>query len=213
MLDLLLKVLALGIASTASPVIFGVTLSLLAGKNHGLPRAMAVLCGGILSVLLLLAAGAVIGTSLPGYASELRAEAKTIDLALAVIFLLFAFFSFFHKDRARSAAPGKAGLMKWLAIGFVMNITNLDAVLLMLTSVKEAVQSAVIIPEKAVLVALAALFFLLPSLLPLAVYAARPGRAARMLEPVGVFMVRYGRYLACAVFLGFGIYLALRGLA
>ena len=212
MLDLLLKVLVLGIASTASPVIFGVTFSLLADKTSGKARAAALLAGGVLSVAIILAAGVAAGGQLAGYGTEIRAQAKAIDLGLAVVFLLFAAFSLFSKDRAPSTAPKKAGILKWAAAGFVLNTTNLDAVILLLTEAREIFQSAALMPEKALLMALGACFFLLPTLLPLAVYIARPGQAGRLLEPAGVFIRKYGRYLACAVFLGFGIYLAYRGL-
>jgi hypothetical protein len=214
MLDLLLKVLMLGIASAASPVIFGITLSLLADKENGKIRAAALLGGGIAGVLVLLAIGAAAGSHLSGYGAEIRAQAKAMDLGLAVAFLLFAGFSLFSKDRtqAPSAAARRAGLLKWVAAGFVLNATNLDAVLLLLTEAKEIFQSAVFMPGKVALMALGAGLFLLPTLLPLAVYALRPDRAARLLGPVGAFMRKYGRYLAAAVFLGFGAYLAWRGL-
>lgn len=211
---LLLSVLMLGIASAASPVIFGITLSLLADKGRGKARAAALLCGGIVSVLAVLAAGAAAGSHLSGYGPEMRAQAKAIDLALAALFIAFAAASVLSRDRhAPSAGPAqKAGLLKWAAAGFVLNATNLDAVLLLLTEAKEIFQSAAILPEKAALMALGACFFLLPTLLPLAVYSAREKDASRLLEPVGGFMAKYGRWLAAAVFFGFGAYLAWRGL-
>jgi len=211
MLDLLFKVIALGIASTISPVVFGLILALLAGK-YPKQRALAFLLGAILSALIVISAGYLIGINgIPGV--EFTNELSYIDIVLGVLFILFGILSLVSKmDKKTRIDVHSSNLFRWFIISFVINITNFDAVLLLFTESKEIFQSSIIHMYKFSLVSLGAIFYILPALLPFVVYLTMQKKAERILKPLGTAMKKYGRYIAFVIFLGFGIYLLYRGL-
>ncbi|MFH1222552.1 MAG: GAP family protein [Candidatus Micrarchaeota archaeon] len=211
MLDLLLKVLALGFASMMSPVIFALALALLASASYPLRRTFAYLGGNLVSAILITAAGLFLG----GHALALpRAQVVYIDATFGVICLIFAALPWLLKQKEKK--PEVAGekkqpqLLKWLLAGFVLSITNLDAAFLYLTEVREIFQSSAAFIYKIALSAVGAAFFLMPVLLPLAVYLLMPEQANRALKPIGEKMRKYGDYIGTAVFLVFGFYLLYR---
>jgi len=210
MFDLLLKVIALGIASAMSPVIFGVALSILASGKGRMGRITAYLAGGILSAAIVLLAGALIGNH--AFSFKGSREVAYLDLFIGLVFIIFASMQFLGKERGFKAGKG-AGPGKWLAISFILNITNLDAEVLYFTAAKEVFQSGIPPASQSLLVLLGTLFFLSPTLLPLAAFIAMPERFGQLLKPVGAAMAKYGKYIVSLIFAGFGAYLFWRGLA
>ncbi|MDD5323297.1 MAG: GAP family protein [Methylococcales bacterium] len=212
MLELLARIIPLSIASAMSPVILGLAISLLAGKNHPEARAISFLLGGAVVALILAGiAFAVVAGAASGNVPHIPAY---VDVVLGALFVAFAAKEALEKEGKR---PGlkKAGkgpaLLKWFAISFVANMTNFDAVLLNITAVKEILQAGVGTFHEALLVLVADLFFILPVLLPLAIYAVASERTEKTLAPVGAWMQKYGRYIVAAIFLVFGIYLLWKG--
>ncbi|NYZ77723.1 GAP family protein [Candidatus Micrarchaeota archaeon] len=218
MFDLLLKVIVLGIGSTVSPVIFGVIISLLAGKHYPKQRALACLGGAVLTALIISIAGWAIGGDVLNLGAGFTSGLRYFDILLGTMFLLFALSSLVarrekkpHEIIAEEKAQSPR-LVKWFVVGFILNITNFDAVLLYFTEVKEIFQAGTAFAAQLLLDLLGGLFFVLPSLLPILVYITMQERAERVLKPIGVFLEKYGRYPVAVIFLVFGAYLLYRGL-
>lgn len=211
MIDLLAKVLVLGFASAFSPVIFGVAISLLASKQHLVKRGAAYLAGAIVTAAILCVAGAAIGQQ---SVSALNPKSVAyIDLMLGSLFIGFAIFEWVHKDKERKINTSKrAGVFKWFALSFLMNITNFDAELLYLTEVKEIFQANVQLIVEIPLLAVGTFFFLSPIIIPFAAYIVMPAKASKVLEPVGSIMKRYGILIVSLIFFGFGAYLLFKGI-
>lgn len=212
MFELLLKVLALGIASAFSPVILGVTVALLARKNRPVLHSLFFLTGGIISAAIILALGLIIAA---GSSSPVFHPSVTTDLLLGTLFLIFGFSSLLSKPRARDkteAPKTDLAMFKWLLVGFFLNITNFDAILLYLTAAKEVFEAQLPLMEKAPLALLSTLFFLLPTLLPIALWLLLPGASKKVLAPIGAAMDKYGKYVVAVIFFGFGVYLLSKAL-
>ncbi len=218
MLDLLFKVILLGIASTVSPVIFGVILSLLAAKHYPKQRALACFAGGVLTVLIISSAGWAIGSDALSFGDGFSHYLGYVDILLGVLFIIFAVSSLIAKKEKKpkglktdekTALPH---LKKWFAIGFLLNITNFDAVLLFFTEAREIFQASILFLDKLLLLILGSLFFLLPALLPILVYITMPKKSEQILKPIGKIMEKYGKYLVAVIFLAFGVYLLYRGI-
>ena len=209
MLELLIKVVALGIASAMSPIILGVTLTLLARRGAGL-QAYSFLAGGIIAATLLAAAGFMVAT---GSLHGTPHETASADMVIGVLMLAFGLKSIFTKDSGsqRNVKSKGASPLKWLFIGFVLNIANTDAVLLNFTAAKTIFQDAANPLYQLALILVADGFYLLPGLLPIAVYLLRPKAAKRTLEPVAGWMERHGSFITGAIFLVFGAYLLWHG--
>ncbi len=215
MFELLIKIAPLAVASTMSPVVFGIVIALLAGKKHQMKRTLAFFLGAIITVVIL----AIVGAFLGGGGADLGVKAihpsASMDWVLGVLFIAFGVLEARpSKDRV-SKVKGKEdmpGLVKWFIVGFLTNILNFDAVLLNITAVKEVFGSGIAFGDELAVTILCDLFFLLPVLLPLVVYLLWPDRAKRMLEPLGSMMKKYGNYIVMVIFFVFGGYLIMKGL-
>ncbi|MGV8176483.1 MAG: GAP family protein [Candidatus Bilamarchaeaceae archaeon] len=214
MFALLLRILTLGVASAMSPVLLAVAVSLLSGKDSPKQKTAALLLGTIVTVLILVFIGVNVGHEVAKEDQTPGGLSTPADFVLGVIFIVFGFLTLRHKDGESSgASAGKKGkgLLKWFAIGFLGSLTNLDANLFFLTAIKETFQTQIPLLPKALFASLSVLFYLLPVLLPLCLYALYPERAQKLLAPVRGFMVRYGAPFVAAVFLVFGAYLIASG--
>lgn len=206
--DLFASILPLAVASSLSPIILAVSISLLARKD--MKSATAFLIGGLLAAAAIAAAGVSIAEVDDGAAEALGLEPRAADLFFGVIFLAFGLKVLFEKPSSEGMPQGakkQQGAAKWVALGFLGNITNFDAVLLNLGAVRQIFNAAIPQLQQFSLLAFCDFFFLAPSLVPLALYALAPSKAERALEPVGKWMSKYGHYLVGAIFMFFGLYL------
>lgn len=215
MYEILIKVVPLAVASTMSPVVLGIAVALLAGKNNQIKRTLAFFLGAIITVIIL----ALVGSFLGGGGADAGIKAihpsASMDLVLGVLFIAFGVMSgrpSKEKGPMVNKEGKKPGLVKWFVIGFLTNILNFDAVLLNITAVKEVFQSGIAFGQEIAVTLLCDLFFLLPVLVPLSVYLVYPQKAKKLLAPLGGLMKKYGNYLAMAIFFVFGAYLLMRGM-
>jgi len=209
---LFLSILPLAIASAASPIILGVSVALLARKNTS--AAFALLLGGVIVALILAAVGISVAVEDDKAAEALGFQPRAADIAIGALLAAFGIKSLLEKPKQESAQSGakKArGFFSWLAISFIGNITNFDAVLLNLAAVREIFNSSAELAYTLLLLAFCDFFFVAPALLPLALYSFAPEKSARLLAPVGKWMQKYGHYLVGLIFVVFGLFLMLKG--
>jgi len=213
MAELFLSILPLAVASAASPIILGVSITLLARKNTG--AAVALLLGGILVALILAGAGIFIAQSDDKAAEALGFQPRAADIVIGALLAAFGIKVLLEKPEEKGEMPPGSkksrGFFKWLAISFFGNITNFDAVLLNLAAMREIFNSSAALAYKLALLGFCDFFFVAPALLPLVFYFAAPAKAERMLEPVGKWMQKYGHYIVGAIFIIFGAYLVVKG--
>jgi hypothetical protein len=196
-----------------SPGILAASIALLARKDTG--AAAALFLGGVIVALLLAGAGIFIAQDDDQAAEALGFQPRAADIAIGALLAAFGIKVVLEKpsqEQPLAGAKKPLGFFKWLAISFVGNITNFDAVLLNLAAVREIFNSTAALAYKLALVAFCDFFFVAPALLPLVFCLAAPEKSARMLEPVGKWMQKYGRLLAGAIFIIFGAYLVMRGI-
>lgn len=216
-MQLLASVLLLGIASTLSPGILAITLSLLSSRRYPMQNALSFLAGMLPTVLIIALACAGSTEFALKYERDPNVLSK-IDFFLGALFMLFALLPWVLKGRQDAKLPKQEGTSRahrgrWFLLGFILTITNFDAVLFYATAIKEISASATAFAYQLLLASAGALFFLLPALLPIALFAFLPKKAEKILSPIRSFMEKYGQILVSAVFLGFGIYFLLRSQA
>ena len=206
MLGPLGNVLALGIASAASPGIFALALAMLASKNHPVKRVCALFAGGALVAFVLALLGSEIGSG-SLHLTNSHYNNQSVDFFLGALMLCFGAVSLFSKpDKLKAGQTASPHLAKVFALGIIINATNLDAVLLNFAAVRDVASAQLGFLRELLLIALAGFFFLSPALLPLLVYIYAPARAEKMLQPIGLAMAKYGRYLVALIFFVFGAY-------
>ncbi|MCL5795098.1 MAG: GAP family protein [Patescibacteria group bacterium] len=215
MIEVLIKILPLDIASTISPIILALTIALLAKKDYGYRRALALCGGSIIVVIILATLGLKTGQNIQDINNN-NLRDNIVDLILAILFLYFGIKSLIHQDKQSnpkiSLKNQSAQLIKWFSIGFIINITNFDAVILNFSAAKEIGQATINAVQKIILLVIDGLFFISPIIVPLAVYSLMPKLAQKILIPIDLFLTKYGRYIVGVIFIGFAIFLFYRGL-
>ncbi len=226
MLELLISVIGLGLASTLSPVILAISVSLLTGKenesengsNKPLGRLIAFTLGGVVVAVAIALAGAEAWNGALSLSKTAHAYARQLDFALALALLAFGVWEALPlfrktadsekaKKEKRQARIASSGALALFAIGFLVNATNFDAVLFNLAAVREIAAASISDATEIALIGVADFFFLAPCLLPLFVYVAAPKQTKQVLAPVGRAMQKYGAWLVPAIFIVFGLYL------
>ena len=214
MFGLLIKIVPLALASTLSPLILGLTTILLGQKEHPKRKVLALLVGSILAVAILTFLGFYLGTSFSG--SRNYKYHSLVDLIFGAILIIFAvktLISSPQKEKSRAETiQERSQLLRWFILGFIINITNLDAVILYLTQIREIYQTSIEIVSKIIINTISILFFLFPIIFPLAVASFAPKVANKIIDPVSLSMKKYGSYIVGFLFLIFGAYYLLKGL-
>ncbi|MFA5050274.1 MAG: GAP family protein [Candidatus Micrarchaeia archaeon] len=215
MLGLLISVLPLAIGSCLSPGIFALMIAILSNEKYAKHRAFAVLFGGILVAVFLAFIGYLIGTGelIPNDGEP----SKKLNIGIGIFFILFALYAYYYRNQKEKSMLKNSGaaspkLARFFFLGFLINITNFDAVTLYTIAVKETFTYATSTAYGIIITFICSLFFLLPELLPLGTYLIYPKRTKEILEPLRKFLQNYGTWIIIVLFIVFGIYFILRGI-
>jgi len=213
MMSLLLKIIPLDLAATLSPGLIALTVILLGTGFHSKLKVLALLLGNILTGLIIVALGFYVGTSLPQGVQQNSVEA-VINILLGLFFIYFAFKTVCREEKIDllSQEQSSTNFIKWLILGFLVSITNFDAVFLLFTATKEVGNEKLEIIAKVLLSTMNLLFFILPVSLPFILYLIFPNFAKNFLEKFNSFLVRYSKYIIFILFLIFAVYFIVRGL-
>jgi len=138
-----------------------------------------------------------------------------VDIIFGCVFLSFGFASLFFKARS-AAAFAKFSVRSvwiWLPLGFILNFTNFDAIVLIITAAREIEKAGLDSFQRVLLLIINSIFYTLPVLFPLLVFLLLPHRAGRILGKVSSFMVSYSKYIALVLLTSFGLFFLIRGLS
>jgi len=209
-ISVIVSVLLLGLASAISPGLLAIALALLSSKTHQKTKTMAFLLGGILTALLLVFIGLNIDDISASF-SEFFNPTGMGTTILGILMVLFGVYSLIQKnENVKTDISVKPDYLRITLIGFLLNITNFDAVLLNFAAIREIDNAKLSLIPKSILILIADLFFISPVLIPLLVYMFYPEKSKKLLEPLGDTMRKYGRYIVAAIFIGFGLYILSR---
>lgn len=212
MFALLAKIIPLGFASALSPGILALVVYMM-GKKHARPRIFAMFCASIIVVAAIIVLGFLAGSTTTK-SGEPTTVSSIIDITFGVLFLYFALKELLNKERKLKESQEDLGpqFMKWFIIGFLINVTNFDAVFLAFTSAKEIGSAEINILNKIIAAIINAFFFSLPVTLPVIIYLMMPKIATVALAKLNRFLVRYSKYIIFAMFAIFGVIFLYRGI-
>ena len=213
MTPLLFKIIPLDLAATLSPGILALSIVLLGSKYNAKLKVFALLVGVLITGLLITALGFFLGVHVPSGIKPTLVSA-IVDLLLAAFFFYFGFRTICTNEKHPriSGEDESPHTIKWLIVGFLVSLTNLDAVFLTLTATKEVSGSSIEIIHKIVFSVLNLLFFILPVLVPVVLFLIFPHFAKRFLGKIDDVLMRYSKYIVFILFIVFAIYFSVRGL-
>mgnify|MGYP000887696098 CR=1 FL=1 len=212
MVETLLKVFPLLLASTLSPGLLALSVVLLS-KKDGFKQTLAFLVGSVITSVAIIVIGLSLGETIKDLTGTKIID-NIVDLVLSGVFLYFGIITLVKNDNENKTKfnDKKNSIWLWMGLGFILSITNFDAVIFDITAAKEVGQAQISTIDKTIILVIESIFFNLPILLPAVLYAVAPATAKKILDPVNVFLTKYGKYIVSVIFLGFGIYLAYKGL-
>jgi len=213
MFELLVKIIPLDCASTLSPGIFALTVLILSSKQNLKVKLTSFFIGTLAIGVLMTLLGFSLGQAVPSEVQH-KTFSNTVDLLLALVFFIFAFKILFTKDKSIQASKKIHGhlAIRWFLIGLIISATNFDAVFLNFAAAKEVGAAQIDIIVKIVLLVCNLLFFTLPITLPIVISYIFPQYAARVLETINRFVIKYSRYIIFVLFIVFAIVFLLQGL-
>ena len=209
----LLRIIPLELAAILSPLLLTLTIFLLGSKKWPRLKAFFFLIGALVVGLGASFLGDQFGRFLDVDGGSMYRSA-VVDIIFGCIFLTFGFASLFFKAKS-AAAFAKFSVRSvwiWLPLGFILNFTNFDAIVLIITAAREIEKSGLESFPRVILLIINSGFYTLPVLFPLLVFLLLPHRAGRILGKVSNFMVSYSKYVALILLTAFGLFFLVRGL-
>jgi len=220
MLLLLAKIFPLALGEMISPVVLSVMLVILSDKKAPLIRAISFLIGMAIAVTLL----GVIGLNLNNGIESAKHQDITFwsDIILGFLLLALGVRAIFKKPKeqkhedeqsAKNAQDfGKKHLLRWFLLGFALNMVNLSSIVFYFAATKEISTSAANSMQEVLLTIFCGIFFMLPIVFPVVIYAALPKIAKKILNPIHFAITNYGNYINMVILFGFGFYLLYKAL-
>ncbi len=214
MLHLLVVLVPLGLVAAVSPVMLTEQTVLMAGPK-GLRTGAAYAAGTATVLLVVIGAVLLVGRSvaLPR-APRLNAS---LDLVIGGLLLaLAAVVARWHRGRPgpeEVRRPSVAGLA-WpaaFAFGLFSMATNVTTLALVVPAAKEVAAQGLPVADSAVAVAMLVALAALPAWGPVALAAAAPGTARRLLGGLQRALHRHGRQLVVVLVTAAGVFLVVRG--
>lgn len=214
MIDTLIKIMPLLIASTMSPGILALSIVLLSKEKFGKSQTLALLVGSILTSIIIITIGLILGQKIQDPLGKSIID-NIFEILFAIIFLYFGLKNLLYKENNKTQKITQNETKKlflWFGIGFAVSITNFDAVIFDITAAKEIGQALISNFQKIILLIIEAFFFNLPIIFPFLLYIIMPKTAQKILNPLNIFLNKYGRLIVGTIFIGFAIYLFYKGL-
>ncbi|MCL5407711.1 MAG: GAP family protein [Patescibacteria group bacterium] len=212
MLGLLAKIIPLDFAATLSPGIFALTVVLLGSKQNPKLRIISMLTGTLMVGIGIALLGYTIGQVATPDVKKTIVSAL-IDIILGSFFVFLGLKTFFSKEKKiEFKEDQKLHLFKWLIIGFIINVTNFDALFLSFTAAKEVGSSSINNLDKIILLLVNVMFFILPITLPLFFSIVFPRFTNLILASINHFVLKYSKYIVCILFIIFGFLFLYRGI-
>ncbi|MDO8570983.1 MAG: GAP family protein [Candidatus Daviesbacteria bacterium] len=208
MFELFVKVLSLGIASLFSPLMLAMTIILMGSKFHPIKKTICYILG-----LLIVSIGVIIvGLSVSQITEATKGPDPVqgiIDGVLGILLLAFAIKTLISKDKehTKRVESSEVHILKLMALGIAVNLSNLDGLTLSFISSKTVGEAAVGASITAILLLINIFFVTLPGTMPLLLYYISPKKSTVILHKIHDFSVKYGPYVIAFVFGLFGIIL------
>ena len=218
---LLASVLPLALGAAVSPtVLIGIILILSISDRPKL-SGIAFYTGAIIILLIVVAAGMIIGRGAEVASSKPPSVASAyFDLALGILLILFGIWKVIKKgdgapDKNRFVGKSKSAVsdfIKYMISGLAMFTINFTTTVLVFAAGKDIGLSNAGFTDKLIVVVIITLITLLVVEIPLLIYFTMPKRSEKLLNPLNVWMQKNSRYLMAGIIFIFGIYLLVKGI-
>jgi threonine/homoserine/homoserine lactone efflux protein len=212
MFAILAKIIPLDFAATLSPGIFALAIVLLGNQFHPKSRTWALFFGTLMVGLGVGLLGFILGHAATSNIKQ-NLTFALIDIVLGLVFIFLGLRTIFAKERKiKTGEDERPKILKWILIGFIISVTNFDALFFSFAAAKEVGASEISDILKLIFLIVNLIFFTLPILLPLIFYSVAPNLAQSFLNKINQFVIKYSKYIIFLIFIIFGIIFVYRGI-
>lgn len=219
MADLLATILPLALGAAVSPTVAALVIAVLARGGDAVRRGVALTIGAaiplvVVAVVVLLtlhASGAADG------GSRHETTGGVVDLVAAAALSYVAVRALqptrtAQEQQAARAERAPGGAARYVGLGAGVMLVNFSTLALFVPAVKDIGRADdVTVPGEIAALALLIVIVLVPAWVPVALRAAFPEQAQRILKPLGRWMRDHQRALGGWVSAAFALYLFVRG--
>lgn len=224
----LLKVLPLALGGAISPVILLLQITTLASRSHRVGRSLVVLASNILVVAVIVAVVAIGDHQTTGDLSSdssTSAIAAWIRIVLSILLAATGIRLIIEQRQANASGTpdtpsttkdeGTAGqplrATRYFVIGLGAMVSNATTIVLLIPAAHTVATANLRASESLLLYGIVMVIVLLPSYLPLLVFAALGERGPDMMDRFGDWLRTHQRTIGIVISLGFALYLGWTG--
>lgn len=223
----LLRVLPLALGGAISPVILLVQITTLATRSHRVARSLIVLGSNVLVVAVIMVVVAIGGDrTSPGTGGDDPTSTITawIRIVLSILLLATALRMVLEQRHEAAAEPEISSVstsdtaadqplrpMRFFLLGLGAMVSNATTIVLLIPAVHEIAIADLRTSEALVLYGIIGVIVMLPSYLPLVVFAALGRRGPAVMNRFGDWLHAHQKTIGIVVSLGFALYLGWTG--
>jgi len=201
-------------AILASPMIFALSILLLSQKYYPKAKLVAFFFPAFIVSVLVTFLGYNLGQTIVRDPKSISLHGTT-DVIIASVFFFLAFCSWIIKEKKFKVdkdAKGKE-VFKWFTIGTLMNVSNWNALFLIMTAGKEVggLGDASQLTQW-LLLSVNVVFYTLPLTFPFMLTMLFPIFAKSVLSAIGFFFKTYSKVIVAGMFFLFGLIFLNRGI-
>lgn len=215
MLEAIISIISLDFTSIIlSPLVLALSVMLLSSEKHQKEKLAGFFLSYFLAGLLVSIAGFTLGQT-ASLRNPAAVSSPIIDLIIGIIFTIIAVKAIILKDKPAKIEekPHHHLFFRWLIIGLIISVTNLDALFVIFTAAKQVGDTEQFsLTFKYLFLCLNLFIFTLPVTFPVILKLLFPKIAEKILDKVNHFLIKYSRYITAVTFIIFGLYFLSRGL-
>lgn len=213
-MNAVLEILPFALASAVSPLLLTFSILVLSSPKKGLQKAWMFVLGNAITISIV---GSFIILLNLG-AKQKVAQPTLVDVAFGflagLLLIIIAIRQFVKKPQPpKQQAKGKDGLLKYLALGMVLMLSNYSTIIMYFPAATVLSTQFHTTTEKLYGLVAMIMFSLLPSLIGPVITVLMGKHANVVLVPLQKFVSKYGHILVAILFGAIGVFLLFKAAA
>jgi len=209
MLQLLPRLIVIGLAAAVSPVAVMVLISLML-KKHPVRNSSLFLLGFAL-VLIAIGIAGIILLHFGGHAKKSPVDGY-IDIALGVLCLLAIPLAWKRKRKQEEPAARDIKPARAFTLGGATMLVNFSTIPIYVSGVHVISDARLGLFDDVLAMVILTAVTLITLVVPIVIYIVFPKAAARALSSVRVWLSKHQKVIGAAILLVFGVYLLIKGI-
>lgn len=206
---LIAKIIALGLASGISPMIFAASILLITNEKNPVRKICAFIAGGMAVALTLAILTMQVweGNILLSQPAASSGEKSIISSILALLMILTGAYILISRKKSKMKIAIPDSALQIFFMGVLLYAGNFKSLLINLVALREIFDSSLSFGVKIICFVLSDFLLLLPSIFPLIVYLFARKDSEKIIIPIRHFFDKYGTRILAVVCIVLGAWM------